>query len=57
MFLTMRTQLMTDNQILMLTEKLGWAISDFKEYFPRMNLQKEHYDDVIKCLEYALQGE
>ena len=53
----MRTQLMTDNQILMLTEKLGWAISDFKEYFPRMNLQKEHYDDVIKCLEYALQGE
>ena len=47
---------LNDNQILMLTEQLGCAILDFKKYHPEMNLQKEHYDDVIKCLEYALTG-
>ena len=47
---------MNDNQILMLTEQLGCAILDFKKYHPEMNLQKDHYEDVIKCLEYALTG-
>ena len=56
MFLTMRSQPMTDLQTELLTELLAITLTDFKKYHPEMNLQKEHYDDVIKCLEYALQG-
>ena len=47
---------MTDLQTELLTELLAITLTDFKKYHPEMNLQKEHYDDVIKCLEYALQG-
>jgi len=47
---------MTDFQTELLTELLSITLTDFKEHQPPLNLQKEHYDDVIKCLEYALTG-
>ena len=47
---------MNDDQILLLTELIGNALTEFKEHQPPMNLQKDHYDNVIKCLEYALTG-
>ena len=45
---------MTDLQTELLTQHLAIALTDFKEHQPPLNLQKEHYEDVIKCLEYAL---
>lgn len=47
---------MNDNQILLLTEQLATALTEFKKDQPPLNLQEEHYEDVIKCLEYALTG-
>ena len=47
---------MTNFQTELLTELLATALTEFKKDQPPLNLQKEHYDDVIKCLEYALTG-
>jgi len=47
---------MTDLQIESLSELLAISLADFKKDHPTMNLQKDHYKDVIKCLEYALTG-
>ena len=47
---------MTDSQIELLSELLAISLTDFKKDHPTMNLQKDHYKDVIKCLEYALTG-
>tara|TARA_X000001036_G_C20494504_1_gene731217 strand:+ start:770 stop:916 length:147 start_codon:yes stop_codon:yes gene_type:complete len=47
---------MDDEQILLLTEFIGNALIEFKEDQSIMNLENDHYDDVIKCLEYALTG-
>ena len=56
MFLTMRSQPMTDKQTELLSGLLATALTEFKEHQPPLNLQEEHYEDVIKCLEYALTG-
>jgi len=45
---------MDDEQILLLTEFIGNALIEFKEDTSIMNLENDHYEDVIKCLEYAL---
>jgi len=47
---------MTDFQTELLTELLAITLTDFKEHQPPMNLQNDHYEEVIKCLEYALKG-
>ena len=47
---------MDDEQILLLTEFIGNALIEFKEDTSIMNLENDHYEDVIKCLEYALKG-
>jgi len=47
---------MDDFQTESLTELLANALTEFKEDQPPLNLQEEHYEDVIKCLEYALTG-
>ena len=47
---------MNNEQILLLTEFIGNALIEFKEDQPPLNLQKDHYEEVIKCLEYALTG-
>jgi len=57
MFLTMRSQLMTNLQTELLSGLLATALTEFKKDQPAMNLQNDYYEDVIKCLEYALTGQ
>ena len=47
---------MADLQIELLSELLANSLADFKKYHSKINLQNDHYQDVIKCLEYALTG-